>query len=227
MAMAYAKERVGQSRYWTIFGAYMIVTPLLLIGGLYALFTGSYGVGLAALLLMAPLGLYFRVVMMRRCRDIGWPGFLPWVLFLLPMAAGFMGGFRLGETGPGALPLMMMPLLVSLADFAFAIVIGCKAAKREDEDYARIFGDAGEPARPASPPPSLPEIYPDEPRPALAPNAGAIGEPDYSRFDAAVARALEARRSTPSDPAPAAAPPGPAPLSAHARAVAGFGRKVV
>ncbi len=231
MAMAYAKGRVGQSRYWTIFGAYMILAPLLLFGGLYALFAGQYAVGLAALVLLSPLGLYFRVTMMRRCRDIGWPAFLPWVLFLLPVGAGFLGGFRLGDLGPSALPLLLMPLAVSLVDFLFAVVIGCKATKAApDEDYARIFGDAGEAARPQSQPLPQPlsQTYHDEPpRTAPSPSAPIGAEPDYSRFDAAVARALEARKAAASEPTPAAIAPTPAPLSAHARAVAGFGRKAV
>lgn len=234
MANSSRKGRVGQSQYWTMFGIYF--AAVIGLGGfaIYSLVSLNFGLAIGSLLLIAPLGIYFRVVMMRRCRDIGWPAFLPWAFFVIPIVLNFVGLGSLGSAGgvdAFAISALMVPVVLSLLDLGFAIVIGCIRSKDEGgEDYARIFGDEGQPARPAwsrgSSEPALPDTY-HEPTPAG----------DYSRFDAAVARALEARRNGGSaDPAPRIPrgidepdPRADAPIAAnaHARAVAGFGRKVV
>lgn len=205
--------RVGQSRYWTVFGINMVLMPVLLFGGLYALFNGEYATGLVAIVLIVPLGIYFRVTMMRRCRDIGWPAFLPWMFFVVPIVLGVFGGIgQLGGQAPTAasLPMLGLPLIVSIGDFVFSIVIGCIKTK-EDADYSDIFGGAPAPTGPATP----------------------LGEPGHDRFDDAIARALAAHRQSRSEPAysdatysepEASARPEP---TVHARAVAGFGRKAV
>lgn len=213
MATSSRKGRVGQAQYWTWFGIYVVAVVALMGFAFYCFVTGDLSTGVTAILPLAPLGIYFRVIEMRRCRDIGWPVFLPWLLFAVPFCfAMFTGMGGLGSGIGSAVTALTVPLLISLVDFVFSIVIGCIATKDEGEDYARIFGGEPQPARPGG--------Y-REPRPA-----GPSGEPNYDRFDEAIARALEARRGTGSEPVPAPAPE-PIPASAHARAVAGFGRKVV
>jgi uncharacterized membrane protein YhaH (DUF805 family) len=199
--------RASQSKYWTLFGVYMIAVPVLLIGGLIAIVQGSIGLGLMLIVAIVPLGIYWRVIMMRRCRDIGWPAFLPWLIFGLQFATSF--GISSGSVegaGPGAvLSMLALPLLLGLADFVFSIVIGCIGTK-QGADYAAVFGDGPEPSQ--------------RTRPAGSPD----GEgPD--RFDDAIARALEAHRrgesvvGAPSAPRPAPAMPG--------RPAGTFGRRII
>lgn len=212
MATSSRKGRVGQAQYWTVFGIYVVAVFALVGFAIYCFANGDLSAGVIAILPIAPLGIYFRVIEMRRCRDIGWPPFLPWLLFLLPL--GFAMAAGMGGRGSGvglAIAALTMPLLISLIDFVFSIVIGCIASKDEGEDYVQIFGGEPQPTRPTG----------SETRPA---DPG--DQPDYDRFDEAIARALEARRSAGSELAVASAPVPEASPSAHARAVAGFGRKV-
>lgn len=210
MATTSRKGRVGQAQYWTIFGIYVVAVAGLVGFSFYSFAAGELSLGVTAILPLAPLGLYFRVIEMRRCRDIGWPSFLPWLLFVVPLAFALIAG--LGGLGSGtglAVTSLTVPLLISLVDFAFSIVIGCIATKDPGEDYAQIFGSEPRPARPGN--------YQD-PRPANAPG--------YDRFDEAIARALEARHTSIAESAPALTlDPAAITPTAHARAVAGFGRK--
>lgn len=206
-----------------MFGLYFVAVLALGGASLYFFATLQFSNALLALLPIVPLGIYFRVVMMRRCRDIGWPAWLPWVLFVVPAGLNFMGGLgSLGSSGAdlsSPLAMMIVPLLASLLDLGFAIVIGCIRTKDEGENLAQLFG----------------------PGPGEEPHERPVQAGDYSSFDAAVARALAARRAGSSEE-PATRRPrdvaeldaiaaGEAPLlpspSAHARAVAGFGRKMV
>ncbi len=217
MATYSRKGRIGQSRYWMFFGIYVVAVFTLLGFSLYSFATGNLSMGVTAILPLTPLGIYFRVIEMRRCRDIGWPAFLPWLLFLIPF--GFAMATGLGSLGSGigtAIAALTVPLLIALVDFVFSIVIGCIATKDESEDYTKIFGGDPQPARPMG--------Y-HEPGSSLP--GDAARSRDYDRFDDAIARALAARRSA--EPARAAARPEEPEIaaSAHARAVAGFGRKVV
>lgn len=222
MAISSRKGRIGQSQYWAMFALYFVAVLGLGAFAIYSLVTLSFGQAIGSFLLIAPLGIYFRVVMMRRCRDIGWPAFLPWLFFVIPVGFNFMGGLA-GVGSPSAIDAfaisaLIVPLILSLLDLAFAIVIGCIRTKEDGgEDYARIFGDEAQPARPAWPRESSEPANYHEPLPAG----------DYSRFDAAVARALEAHRNAETAPQPGPRADPPIPASAHARAVAGFGRKAV
>src|SRR5690242_17741471 len=81
--------RVSQSRYWMMFGINMIAVLLLLMGGVVAIVGRMYPLGLLMIGAIFPLGIYWRVIMMRRCRDIGWPPSLPWISFGLQMMASF------------------------------------------------------------------------------------------------------------------------------------------
>lgn len=212
MATSSRKGRIGQAEYWTWFGLYVVAVLGLVAFSLYSFATGELIRAVTALLPLAPLGIYFRVIEMRRCRDIGWPAILPWLFFVIPMGVGFtIRASGIGTDIATAIAALTVPLLISLVDFIFSIVIGCIATKNPGEDYARIFGGEPQPARPGG--------FQAE-RPA--------DEPSYDRFDEAIARALDARRTPGAEPAPALAPEPPALApTAHARAVAGFGRKAV
>ncbi len=247
MANSSRAGRIGRSQYWTAFALYFAAVIALGAAAIYFLVTLNIGLMIVSLLLVAPLGIYFRVVMMRRCRDIGWPAVLPWLIFGASMVVGMFGSVGTlqglgGEYGdPTSMKTLLvsagLPLLLSLVDLGFSITIGCFRSKDEGgEDYARIFGDEGQPAKPMWPrgssEPALPAGH-HEPDTAREPAPAG----DYSRFDQAVARALEARRSGgTADPAPRIPrgideldPRADAPIAAnaHARAVAGFGRKMV
>ena len=191
--------RIGQSGYWTVFGINMVAVPLLLAGALWSLVNGSYGAALLMFLAIIPVGLYFRVIMMRRCRDIGWPAFLPWLLFGLQFMqtfftlSGSLSAPKLGSDMIGA--RMVLPLVIGMADFIFSIIIGCiKSAERRD--YARIFGDG----------------LPDSPTPSTA-----GGGPNYDRFDEAVARAMAQHKQAESA--------APETMIVPARPAGGFGRR--
>jgi hypothetical protein len=138
-------RRIGQSAYWGRFAVFMIGVPLLLGFGLYSLFSRDYGLGIVAILAIFPLSIWFRFVMMRRCRDIGWPIFLPWsaqalqflMVFLLFTSGGLSGGIGAARTVSSG------SLLIGFADFVLVIVLGCVRSRHVDVDYAEVFG--GEP----------------------------------------------------------------------------------
>ena len=196
--------RASQSKYWTLFGLYMIAVPALLIGGVVSMVQGSWVLGLLLIVGVIPLGIYWRVIMMRRCRDIGWPAFLPWLIFGGQFAAGF--GLQIGAvsgTAPGW-SMVALPLVLGLVDFVFSIVIGC-IGSRQGPDYAQVFGNG-------------PEFQRTQP-----------AEPGGDRYDDAIARALEAHRrgeSVVGAARPASPLRRPSPVLAG-RPVASFGRRVV
>ncbi len=138
--------RIGQSAYWMYFGAYMIATPLLLVGGGYELITGKFGTGIICFILMLVGVMYFRVIVMRRCRDIGWPAFLPWVTLVLQMGIGFMNGLSAGldpvarHHHMATSPSLGLPLVLGFVDLIMAIVVGCIGSKQgfnafDDHDF--------------------------------------------------------------------------------------------
>lgn len=217
------KSRIGRSAYWTQFIVNIGVIIALLVGMVMAAMGGNLGVALLCFLLVAPVGIYFRVVMMRRCRDIGWPAFLPWVLFgagiLANVFRASQGLDGLRNPGGGGLPM-----LIGLADFAFMIVIGCIQG-RGHEDYASHFApdDDYSPAAPArfagtpAPIPAMPRQFGEAPLDREQEEAG---------WDAAIARALEARQRAEGQaqtaaPAPRMSAPG------LQRPAGGFGRRVI
>lgn len=239
--------RVGQSTYWMYFGGNIVLGALLLIGGLYSIFTGSFVTGIVMMLLLLPMGIYFRVIMMRRCRDIGWPAFLPWLPFIAMIAIGGsmgLGGVPSALAASPSLALRSLGLVnfISLADFIFMIVIGCIGSKGY---YGSPGGGYGDPATAnyapvdygnaaSAAPARVPEIvYPDT-RDSMS------GEPDLDRWDAAIAQRLAALSAAQDDGAPQEAQPSAAPVSAPAsvrpaaptpgpmvqRPATGFGRKV-
>lgn len=183
--------RVNQSRYWVLFGINMIAIPTLLIGGVVALIHGSFLLGLLMIAAILPVGIYWRVTMMRRCRDIGWPAAAPWIIFGLQMAASFSLQLHHGAAVAAAGSAFLLVSALALVDFVFSIVIGCIGTKQA-VDYEDIFGDG--PGTAQRPGPRDADRRP--------------GGPD--RLDDAIARALEAHRrkeavgsaTQPSQPAP-------------------------
>jgi uncharacterized membrane protein YhaH (DUF805 family) len=196
--------RVSQGKYWALFGAYMISVPVLMFAGVFAILGGSFLTGMVLMVAIIPLGAYWRVIMMRRCRDIGWPAFVPWLIFGLQIVTSFTLTSGAGAGATPDLSMFLVPLVLGAVDFVFMIVIGCIGTRRA-VDYEDVFsGGSGrvEQTRPAT--------------------AGSDG-PD--RYDDAIARALEAHRRGEStlSPPPAARP---APVT-PTRAAVGFGRRVV
>lgn len=202
--------RVSQSRYWATFAIYMVIVPLLLIGGFWALFQGNVALGMLMIVGILPLGIYWRVIMMRRCRDIGWPAFLPWVIFGLSFLASFS---ITSDPTSASVSSFFLVMAIALIDFAFSIVIGCIRSK-QTPNYADVFDD-GFPA-------------PQRTRPAGTAQASGMSESD--RFDDAIARALEAHRAQAGSAAPVQ--PSPAQRTAQppampGRPTGGFGRRII
>jgi uncharacterized membrane protein YhaH (DUF805 family) len=206
--------RVGQSRYWAFFGANMLLVPLMLGFGLYQIITGSFASGIVTILLIAPLGLYFRVIMMRRCRDIGWPAFLPWAFFGAQFFVYFAGPAGAMVGGMPSMSVLLLPMVLGLADFVFTVVLGCMRSRHVN--YAPVFDDGAAPMGMTRPLTASPAAGP-----ALNSVSPALDGPDLDRFDAAIARALAAQRD---GGAPATAGPAPAPAG-MTRPASGFGRK--
>lgn len=214
-------KTIGQSGYWSRFAVYMIGVPALLVAAVIAFLARHYALGVLCIFGIVPVSFWFRFVMMRRCRDIGWPIWLPWLAMILQFLVFFMAGAGSLMSGDfGALrSISSGSMLISFADLAFVIVLGC-VASRPDFDYDKVFG--GEPL-PRAQAAGAPMDY----RPG---NLSEDPDAAREREDAAIARALEAYRNggtqqaAPAEQAtrqsPAAAP-APAPFT---RPV-GFGRK--
>lgn len=197
--------RIGQSGYWMWFGIYFIGTIALLVGGVLEIFKGAWISGALTILAVLPLGIYFRVIVMRRCRDIGWPAALPWMVFGLQITAGVMLRPRLGEAPTAAIGMLAVPALLGLGDFVLTIVVGCLPTKAHDWS---VFDDDFDPTDL----PQAPKAYLDD-LPPIAPQAKAY------RMPRAIDEPLPA--STPA-PAPRAMPSAPG-----LRPAGGFGRKAV
>ena len=116
---ASSQGRVSQGRYWATFGVTMIGVPALLIGGIVAMAKGSFLLGLLMIATILPLGIYWRVTMMRRCRDIGWPAATPWVLFGVQMAMSFNMQLHHGVGAAAAGSTLAAVWLLGTVDFAF------------------------------------------------------------------------------------------------------------
>lgn len=225
------RSRIGRSAYWTAFIINIVAIIGLMIGMVTAAFSGHFAMAILLFLLIAPVGIYFRVVMMRRCRDIGWPAFLPWVLFGAGIVANLtrigQGVEALRNPGSGTLPL-----LIGLIDFAFMIAIGCIQSQDRGGDYARHFlddGDDGLPAAgPARPAARMPTGY-DADAASAQRAMLTTREDEEASWDAAIARALAAREQAapqhdvhrPVAPEVQRAPSG------LQRPAGGFGRRVV
>lgn len=244
-----APGRVNQLTYWLYFGGNTALTGVLLLGGIFAILTGSFGTGVVMLMLLLPVAIYFRVIMMRRCRDIGWPAFLPWAAFVALAGLGAVSGFPQKLLAGAGTEGAVMIGLVSLADFLLTIIIGCIGSKPYVEapfqepsapvaiksaptvtKAAPIVPERLAPIVDQSPAPVSPIGLPDIPYPDM--RNSLRDEPDYDRWDAAIAARLAelnaASQEKGNDPdmhhTVRASAPIPAPLAP--RPATGFGRKV-
>jgi uncharacterized membrane protein YhaH (DUF805 family) len=208
--------RVGQSAYWAYFGANMILVPILFFGGLYEIASGGWGTGALCIMLVLPLGIYFRVIMMRRCRDIGWPAFLPWVMLGLGILTNMMVMSRITANPTEATSALIMPAIVTIADFAIMIVIGCLATKDQHPDFGGDYESLYQPI-------DRPAAGGTDPGFDAGPIDSVTSESD--RWDAAIARRLAAQQSSPCEAAPAEH--GAEPYPQVQRAATGFGRRVI
>lgn len=143
------RGKIGQSSYWLHFGGYVLGAVLLIGLGAYQLVEHHYAAGILTILVVVPLGIYFRVIMMRRCRDIGWPVILPWLLTIM---SAFIGGFWgfLGAVSHNA--SMTAPFtfgaLSSFLDFVLVIVLGCMPSKTDYNFDSYNFDPRGLPQAP-------------------------------------------------------------------------------
>jgi uncharacterized membrane protein YhaH (DUF805 family) len=206
------RGRIGRNKYWIMFLVNIVTVFVLILGAFGALAAGMFPLAIVLFLAIAPVGIYFRVVMMRRCRDIGWPAILPWLFFGAGMLASFGSFGEIGST-TATLSALGFQMLVGMADFVFMIVIGCIAGQSEGRaDYETIFGP-DERDRPVSAPTRMT-------KPAY--RGEVVDERDEdrdARWDAAIQNALAAHKGT---PAPASPPRPPIALQPG-----GFGRKPV
>ncbi|MFM5884364.1 MAG: DUF805 domain-containing protein [Novosphingobium sp.] len=224
------KSRIGRSGYWTAFVINIVAIVALIGACVAAAMSGHFAAAILLFLLVAPVGIYFRVVMMRRCRDIDWPAFLPWALF----AAGILANLARASQGLEGLrnPNAGIPaLLIGLIDFGFMIAIGCIDSKDRAGDYVRQFYDEDDQplARSAAAQPAarMPSGYDADA--ASAQRALLSGrEQEEAGWDAAIARALEARQQDGgADSHRPVAPAVQRPAPALQRPAGGFGRRVV
>ncbi|WP_156169989.1 DUF805 domain-containing protein [Aurantiacibacter luteus] len=174
-------KRIGRSRYWLLFLIYSVACVILMVGAGAALLSGDWVKGGIAVVLVLPLGVWFRVIMMRRCRDIGWAPSLPWLLMGASVVAGVATFATSGAAQANTLGASGLATLVYLGDFVFTLVIGAiRSRGGAGEDYAAVFSD-------------------DD----------VDFDPHGAGADAAIARALEDFRRTarPARPRPASALP--------------------
>jgi uncharacterized membrane protein YhaH (DUF805 family) len=120
--------RIGRAGYWLYYVGITVLTLALYGWGLYEFI--SFHVFPIVFGFIAPfiLSLYLRVIAMRRCRDIGWSAFLPWLTMGLTMVWGAINGLQVGLHPASALGMagatLVVGALLGLADFIFLIVIG-------------------------------------------------------------------------------------------------------
>ncbi|MWV27047.1 DUF805 domain-containing protein [Aurantiacibacter rhizosphaerae] len=214
-------SRISRSGYWKHFFI-NVVAVLLLIGVAFgSLASGAWVFAIIAVLLIVPVGIYFRVVMMRRCRDIGWPPALPWITFGLGVVGGmfnFEGYARMDMDvllGGSALSS-----LVSLLDFALMITLG-SVRGRDGANYAQVFGEGPAQANMRTGPRAASDF--GAPAPSVATGDG-------DAMDDAIARAVENYRRTGSavpNLTQANAPSRSTPRAAPPSRATGFGRKMI
>ena len=181
------KSRVGRSTYWMYYVGITVVTWAMYAWAIYEVLkleTVPFAFGL---IIPTILSIYFRIIAMRRCRDIGWPAFLPWLTIGLIVVCSVFSGMQAGfhpEAALGTIGVsMVISVLLGLADFVFLIVIGCLDSAGGYPDvfgdgpyehgdlpdtphgYVDVMGRTAAPARPARP---LPKSYGEDEAPVAA-----------------------------------------------------------
>ena len=228
------KSRVSRSTYWKMFGLNLVALVVLGFVCISAAVNGSYGIAILAFMLIGPIAIYFRVIQMRRCRDIGWPAALPWIMLGLTMigSALTLGALASG----GGLSGLGIAQLISFADFGLMIALG-SIKGRSETDFAEVFG-GGPPMRTAPANPSSRDRF-ARAAPDSVQTAGVAGGGTIDAMDDAIARAVENYKRTGSATTPSGGgrarrqraagetrphPPGLAPAGPRH---GGFGRKAV
>jgi uncharacterized membrane protein YhaH (DUF805 family) len=143
------RGKIGQSSYWLHFGGYVLGMAVLMAVCLYQAITLHVVTAIVAFLAIIPLTIYFRVIMMRRCRDIGWPVILPWLPMILSGVNGAVWGFaglKAHSFTPGG--PMSLNVLVGGFDFVLQIVLGCMASKPGGGSFGEDFDPRGLPQAP-------------------------------------------------------------------------------
>lgn len=234
------KNRITRSRYWLAMLINCVAVTVLLVGGIMALFDGSYVLGIGMMLAIVPVGIYFRVIMMRRCRDIGWPAYLPWALF----GAGILGFFITAGSSFGGISnaldggvgagsalsgLSVIPSIVGLVDFGVMIALGCIAGT-PTHDYSDVFGEdpgafSGQPSGGfAGGSDGVSRRTAPAATAFASPSAETSSDDERGSWDSAIERALAKQKNADVSVADSSGGPAPAESPAMPQPV-GFGRK--
>ncbi|WP_156874140.1 hypothetical protein [Sphingorhabdus lutea] len=118
---------VGRGEYWKYFFTIGIVSIGLLVGMIFCLLSLELLLTLILGLALFSLGIYFRIIMARRCRDIGWPVELVWISCGFQIFLGFVTQKTFDPNIMQDNPPSIFILLLVFSDLFLAIIIGCIA----------------------------------------------------------------------------------------------------
>jgi hypothetical protein len=139
--------RMNASDYWmNFFICYGVGFFALLALGV-GVFIGSFIITAAAAISLLGTSIKIRIAQMERCNDIGWSWKIPWVVF------GFGLAVAIGSNASLLMAVILLPvqIIVGLADFGFAIIVGCMPSRKLDaslfdpQAYRDSYRDYGAP----------------------------------------------------------------------------------
>ena len=132
------QSRVGRLTYWMYYVGIMVLTWAMYGWGIYEFVKLNLVPIVFGFIAPTILSIYFRIIAMRRCRDIGWPAYLPWLTISLLVACGVISGLQAGLHPGSSLGTIgvsvMLGGVLGLADFIFLIVIGCVGGADTGDD---------------------------------------------------------------------------------------------
>lgn len=142
MNFAVAGRRgMERGQYWTYLIVYVVAVLGLAVGSVIALGRNEYILALAAFLLIGAGSLLFRGVMIRRCREIGWPDVLPWLTLTFTAMAMASTFLSLAIAPEPSLSSLGWTSLLVVIDVVLMITIGLREgaadlarARRQEED---------------------------------------------------------------------------------------------
>ena len=136
------RSRIGRSTYWLYYVGTTVAFWAMTAWAVYQLLKLDTIPIVFGLIAPTALYFYFRVIAMRRCRDIGWPAFLPWLIVGLIFVCSFVAALKDGVRPEPSLETLDAPTVITallgVTDFVFLIVIGCLGSARPDLD---AFGE--------------------------------------------------------------------------------------